>query len=129
MRLSDYEWSSLAHYISYVEIVTGMTQVNTGVLYSFKAGKRGFPGLAKRKAKAMAVLGENRRLLCVWVDLHRSELDNEELVVLRSMYRQISEAIDMVSEHEKRALELAKFIQLDAMDIVESEGENDDQLF
>lgn len=129
MNMSDFEWATVAQYLSYIEMATDMVQVSTDAIYSFRVGKRGFPALERKKRVTKAVLEENRRVLCIWVDQKRGELSVNELVVLRSMYNTITGAIAIVSEHQSRAAELARFAQSSAFPQSPEEDENVDQLF
>lgn len=127
LSLSSFEWASVSQYIIYISSVAGLTEVNTNEVICFPLARFGPHKMIARKEKVLAVLRENRAKLERFAARKQQELGEEEMSVLRSIYRQFSGSIDTVEGH----LIVAKAYQ-DELDVGlfnEEIGGGDDELF
>ncbi len=97
--ISDYQWASVGRYIGYLEQQLALTQVDAEKVYSFRIS-----GSASRlydyKKQLIATLEENNAKLCVYG--HGHELGEDELNVIRGMYRANRDAVGVLRDHVKR---------------------------
>lgn len=97
--LKDFEWSSVTRYIVYVSRVARLSEINASHVVSFSLGRLGPDKLLKQKRRVLVLLEGNRAAVERFVGEHNSELHENELAVLRSIYLQCKSGIEMVKRH------------------------------
>lgn len=122
----DFEWGSVGRYQEWVRINLGLKDYSVSSVYSFRITGGNMDTLRQRKVKLLALLTENRRRLEVFVGENREGLGEHELAVMRSMYRQYSSCIDIVTGHISAVNELELYR---ASELFQLDGElSDDEI-
>lgn len=97
--LSDFGWASVAQYLVLVSGYAQLHEINADHVYSFPLSKIGPDKLKARKVKTLSLVVDNKDRLELFVKQLRSELCDEEIVVIRSMYRQFTEWENILTKH------------------------------
>lgn len=122
--LADFEWASVTLYIVYISGVMGLSEINCNHVNSFPLARIGPDKLLKQKERTLALLKGNKSKIERFVGERKSELEEGEISVLRSMYMQIGGLIDLVERHigatEMYMADYAETL-LDALEEVENE--------
>lgn len=98
-RLKDFEWASVTQYIIYISSVAGLKEVNPRHVVSFPLGRLGPDKLLKQKRRVLLLLEGNKACVERFAGSCESELDENEMAVLRSIYLQYRSSIETVSRH------------------------------
>ncbi len=99
LSLADFEWASTARYIVYISSIANLKEINSNHVISFPLGRLGPEKLLKQKERVLFVLEGNKVSIERFVGERRSELDENELAVLRSLYMQYKSNIETVKGH------------------------------
>lgn len=126
-HLSDFEWASVAQYVVYISSIAGLAEVNSRYVVDFPLGRLGSDRLLKRKQRVLFLLESNMKRVERFVGEHRSELNDNERAVLRTMYMQYKSNAETVKGHIEVASQCISEIEL-AIEMSWKEDE-DDQLF
>ncbi len=126
MKISDYQWASVAHYIAHLEQILVLTEVSAESVYSFRVQGGRFDQLRKRKEKIVQTLEENNAKLCVYVAERKGRLESGELDVIRGIYKSNLEAVGIAREHAER---LKKMLERYAEKLPGMGGDNGDLPF
>ncbi len=124
-RLREFEWASVAQYLTYIEGVAGLVEVSSDDIYSFSV-RRGVEKLHRRKQKAAGVVEENMHSLERLVGRNKDTLDVYEMDIMRTLYRQYSSTLETLNRHVVSAKKLVDIKQAGMFDREEAE---DDLLF
>ncbi len=127
LSLSDFEWASTARYIVYISSVAGLSEINSNHVVSFPLGRIGPKRLLHQKELVLFRLEGNKKSIEKFVGKHRDALDDNELAVLRSLYLQYKNNIEMVKGHIDAIGTCIVEIELGILKAKESE--QDDVLF
>ncbi len=125
-HVRDFEYASVACYIVWLEFNLGLKDFNHDHVNSCALGRVSPARIVKRKRKLIALMLGNMKKLEVFAGKYEGELEDGEMVVLRSMYRQLKTSIETCNDHIRTAKLVAAMGQL-SMD--QSEGEEDEPLF
>lgn len=126
-RLNDFEWASVAQYIVYISSVVGLAEITANHVTSFSLARLGPNKLLKQKKRVLVLLEANRAGLERFVGEHKSQLDENELAVLRSLYLQHKSGIEVVKRHIVFAKECLTEAELSLFGL--KENDEDDLLF
>ncbi len=99
--LADFEWASATQYITYISSVARLSEINSNHIVSFPLGRLGPDKLLKQKQRVLILLEGNKKNIERFVGERRSQLDENELAVLRSLYVQYKGNIETVKGHIK----------------------------
>lgn len=99
MRVRDFEWAGICQYIVYLAGAAGLKEISMDAINNFPYVTVGGVGLKRRKEKALGVLEFNRARLEAFVENNKDGIDDLELSVIRSMYRQFSDGEQIVRYH------------------------------
>lgn len=124
-RMADFEWASAARYIVHIEKLLGLQDVASGNIYSFPLGRIGPEKLEAKKRRLARTLSGNIAKLELFVGENKSDLGDNELAILRSMYVTMSSAHETCEGHA----ELAKYFGERASFATGLEGMEDDVPF
>jgi hypothetical protein len=97
--LADFEWASAARYIVYVSCIAGLREINSSHVNSFSLTRLGPEKLLKQKERVLLLLEGNKASIERFVGEHMSELDDNELAVLRTLYLQYRDNVETVKGH------------------------------
>lgn len=120
-KIKDYEWASVSAYMAYIDQVCDLVQLNLDHVYSFKIPSGRLWSLSKKKETLIETAQQNCAKLCVYVQRVREEVTQDELNVLRGMYKANMDAIGIMREHITRIEHL--IIAQDVFDF----GDNGDE--
>ena len=98
-RLADFEWAAAMRYIVHVSNVAGLAQINSNSVVSFALGRLGPDKLLRQKQNVLILLEGNKKSIERFVGAHKSKIGVNELAVLRSLYLQYKNDIEMVRGH------------------------------
>lgn len=129
LHISDFDWGTVGRYLQWLELYLDMTQVRSDDVNSFALAKYGFVRLETRKRKTAKVLGENMRKLEVFVGNAKDELEESELAVIRSWYKDLSRAQNLCEGHANTAQELGRAFANSQSYYRDMEADNDDLPF
>ncbi len=97
--LADFEWASATQYIIYVSSAARLSEINSSHVVSFPLGRLGPEKLLKQKQRVLILLEGNKKNIERFVGERKSQLDENELAVLRSLYVQYKGNIETVKGH------------------------------
>lgn len=124
--ISAFEWASVAQYIIYISGAAGLKEVNSGDVLCLPLAKIGPEKLLSRKMRVALVLKSNLRSLEGFVGRFEDELEDNEISVIRGMYRQLRDNLETVSGH----MELIEdFARTEYTGFYDQEEEKDDTPF
>jgi len=127
-RLSDYEWGSVGRYIAWLEQKLQLVPVEASRVWSFSVKSGGVDGLISRKKVLLAVIIGNKAILTRYAGENRGDLSDDEIVIMRSMYRSLMKYEEKVKDDVDRATELASFIQRALLSSVEKDKEEQNDI-
>lgn len=107
-HLSDFEWGAACQYIVYVQFQAKLQDVSSAQIYNFPYARLGPDKLIASKGATVRRLEANLRRLEIWVGERGEGLEDEDKVVLRTMYRSIGGALETVRDHLKLAKKLSE---------------------
>lgn len=124
--LSDFEWASVSRYISYISSIASLQEINSNHVISFPLSRVGPEKLLKQKGRVLIALEGNKASVERFVGEHRSELDDNELAVLRTLYMQYRDNIETVKAH----IDFAEtcIVELE-LTLLQARGVSEDALF
>lgn len=97
--LADFEWASVARYIIYISSAAGLKEINSEHVFSFPLARIGPDRLLRQKKRVLLLLKGNRSCIERFVGVYRSELNDDELAVLRGLYLQYKDNEETVEGH------------------------------
>ncbi len=101
--MSDFEWASVAQYVTYISGVAKLVEINLNQVNSFALARVGPDVFIKIKRRVLAALKANKKRLEIFVADHLEELNASEKSVLRTMYLQIRDCEQTVERHIRMA--------------------------
>ncbi len=110
--LADFEWASATQYIVYISSVAGLSEINSNHVISFPLARLGPEKLLKQKHRVLVLLKGNKRSIERFVGERKSQLDENELAVLRALYVQYKSNIETVEAHISFILECIAEVEL-----------------
>lgn len=125
--LSDFEWASVSQYIIYVSSIARLQEINSNHVISFPLSRLGPEKLLKQKGRVLIALEGNKASIERFVGEHSSELNDNELAVLRTLYLQYRDNVETVKAH----IEFAEtcVVELELTLLQAREAGQDDLLF
>jgi hypothetical protein len=103
LSMADFEWASVCRYVVYISQYIGLAEINSSRVNSFAMSRDGYVKTIRRKKKTLGIVRLNMKLLERFVGKNRDGLDDEEMAVIRSMYRQYAANAETVSRHIRAA--------------------------
>jgi hypothetical protein len=123
-NLSDFEWASATQYISYISSVAGLAEINSNHVISFPLARIGPDKLLKQKRRVLILLEGNKKSIERLVGERKSDLDENELAILRSLYVQYKANIETVEAHISFILECIVEVELSLLKSREIEDDD-----
>lgn len=111
-RLADFEWASATQYITYVSSVAKLSEINSSHVISLPLARMEPTKLLKQKRHVLSLLERNRENLERFVRERKSQLDDHEKAVLRSLYVQYNGNIETVEAHVVFILDRMEEVEL-----------------
>lgn len=124
--LSTFEWASLSRYIHYISNAAGLIELGSDQVHSLRLSGVSSGVALARKKRTSDILQRNLRALEGFVGEYKEDLSDEEVSVIRSMYRQYQENASTVAEQEKVIVMLRSMVQGNMFDLL---GEEDEPVF
>ena len=97
--LASFEWAYIGQYMVYITSVAGLDEINSDHVISFPLAQLGPEKLIARKTRVQVLLEGNIQKLERFVGAYREQLDESEVSVLRSLYRQYKCDSETVKGH------------------------------
>ncbi len=108
LRVSDFDFASVSRWVAWFSQEAGLRDLDVGGFRSFGVTESGYVGLKRKKEAQLASVESNMKKIERWVEAHEGKIDEEELVLIRSMYRQCLEVSKGVREHVESAKNIVK---------------------
>lgn len=109
--MDEIEWVSVSKYLHWLEVQSELIPFSVSAVYSFRVGRGGFGALAAQKGRLLNLLEGNLRNLEEWVLQNEDDMDDNERVFARSLYRTTLQYMDISREYRDRAVVLQKATQ------------------
>ncbi len=122
--LADFEWASATQYIIYVSSVARLSEINSSHVISFPLGRLGPEKLLKQKQRVLILLEGNKKSIEQFVGERKSQLDENELAVLRSLYVQYKGNIETVKGHIEYIGECVVELELSILKLQEKKDDD-----
>lgn len=135
VRMSDFEWACAARYIEYISVTLQLNDIDMERVLGFRLRNTAtrectiasLRQLARQKERFLEVVTTNSEKLTNWVRERQHEgyvFEQEELAVLRSLYKQYTAVIELLDDHVDRANSLLEF-HLNAASVLDVGQEGD----
>ncbi len=124
--ISAFEWASVAQYVVYISGAASLKEVNSEHVLCLPLAKIGPEKLLARKMRVALILKSNLRSLEGFVARFEDELEDNEISVIRGIYRQFRDNLETVDGH----MELIEdFARTEYTGFYDQEEEKDDLPF
>lgn len=99
LSISSFQWASVAQYMVYISGAAGLHEINTDHVYSFPLARLGVERLVNQKRKVLGLLSSNLQSLERFAFRCKGDLEENEMAVIRGLYRQTKTCIELAERH------------------------------